>query len=367
LIAAGHEADGAYWIDDLTGQWCSTTYFDHMPWWLQRINDQRNQVDDRDNLSWEPLFPLSYYLYLPYQSSPTLFQYWISQFGKNKFRAYKETPMANSEVCRIGLEALEKEQLGKDEYPDFLILNFQAGGHLDETGALSAVEVQDIYFRLDQEIATLLKAVDQQVGLDQTLIYVIGAGSPSSTSFTFDKKRSDQGEFYPDRCLSLLNLYLMALYGEQKWVTGYANQQIYLDRALIDQKGINYTQFSATAAEFLSEFSGVQRVITARQLLADGDASFLHAYQNSYYPDRSGDLMLEIKPGWIIRHNGQAKDYQVRYDPYITNLIIYGYQIQPQIVDRPVFAKDLAVTLSKVIRTRAPNAAAGLPLPEIKP
>ena len=41
------------------------------------------------------------------------------------------------------------------------------------------------------------------------------------------------GEFYLNRCAALLNMYLMATYGEGKYVETYHNQQIYLNLATV--------------------------------------------------------------------------------------------------------------------------------------
>ena len=41
-------------------------------------------------------------------------------------------------------------------------------------------------------------------------------------------------EFYLNRCAALLNMYLMATYGEGKYVETHHNQQIYLNHKLLD-------------------------------------------------------------------------------------------------------------------------------------
>ncbi len=367
ILSGGHEADGVFWIDDLTGQWCTSTYYNYMPWWLQQINDQRSASGVIDQTSWKPIQPLNFYRLMPYQSNPTLFDYWLGKYGKDKFKAYKETPMVNEEVCRISLKTLEMERLGADDTPDYLVVNLTASGHIEKDRALSAVEVQDIYLRLDAEIGKLIDAVDRQVGLENALIYVVGSGVPAEPAIELSGNRSYHGNFYPDRCTSLLNLYLMAIYGEERWISTWHDQQIYLDRALIEKKGLDLDAFSQKAAAFLGEFSGVQRVITNRIISSGTYDNTLMSYRNGINPAHSGDFYLEIQPGWNVRHNGAGNDYQVRYDAQPSSLLVYGGSLKPTLVSAPVSVGDVVTTLSKIFRIRPPNACDGRVLQELAP
>ena len=366
IVSGGHDADGVYWIDENSGKWCSTTFYEDIPWWVQHVNDNRDIASIIDQTTWEPLYPLSFYQYMPYHSSPTLFHYWMSKFGNDKIRMYKETPMVNSEVCKLGIEAMGKERLGTDDIPDYLVLNLTASGNLGNSKTLSAVEIQDIYFRLDQEIGKIVDAVERQAGLENALIYIVGTGEPQTPAQETKKSYSYGGDFYPERCTSLLNLYLMAIYGNEKWVSAWNNQQIYLDRSLIEKKGINYDEISLKAAEFLGEFSGVRRVVRNRKLLAGEYDTALSQIRNGVYFERSGDFYIEIQPGWNIRNNDNERDLQVRYGTYKTTLAFFGSGIKPQKIVRPVSSEDIAPTLSKVFRIRPPNANEGSILQEME-
>lgn len=367
ILSAGHEADGVYWMDDESGKWCTSTYYNYMPMWLQQINDQRSMSGLIDQTSWTPLKPLDFYTLLPYESTPTLFEYWLGKYGKDKFKAFKETPMVNEEVCRVGLKVLEQEQLGLDDNPDYLVINFKASGHLDKDRPISTVEMQDIYLRLDAEIGRIIEAVDSQVGLDRVMIYVVGTGTPIEPAVELSGNRSYHGNFYTDRCISLLNLYLMAIYGEERWISTWHNQQIYLNRELIEKRDLDLDNFSQKAAAFLGEFSGVQRVISNRQLTSGTYDNTLISYRNGINSAHSGDFFLEIQPGWNIRHNSALPDYQVRYEAMPTSLLVLGNTLKPTTVTTPVSVGDIATTLSKVFRIRPPNACEGNVLWELLP
>ena len=68
------------------------------------------------------------------------------------------------------------------------------------------------------------------------------------------------GEFHLNRCATLLNMYLMATYGEGQYVEAYYDQQIYLNHKLLEDKQLNLTEIQEKSAEFLVQFSGVNKV-----------------------------------------------------------------------------------------------------------
>ncbi|MDD4922397.1 MAG: alkaline phosphatase family protein [Bacteroidales bacterium] len=365
IMLGGHTADGVFWIDENSGKWCTSTYYNYMPWWVQGLNDRRDMSQLVEQTSWQPLLPLSRYQYMPYKKSPTLFQYLLSKYGKDKFRMYKETPMVNAEVCKLAMETINKELLGRDEATDFLVLEMTASSGLEKARPMFALETQDIYFRLDKDISTLIANVDQQIGMENVLIYIVGSGVPTFPAVNISEEKTYGGDFYPERCTSLLNLYLMAIYGNEKWVSAWYDQQIFLNRKLIEEKGINYDDFSLKAAEFLTEFSGVQSVIRFKHFLFGEYNTALNEIANSVYPKHSGDLFLEIQSGWNIRDVANVKDHQVRSEAYSTPFIMYGANVAAQKIVRPVSSMDITTTLSKIFRIRPPNACKGQILPEL--
>jgi Type I phosphodiesterase / nucleotide pyrophosphatase len=365
IVLGGHAADGVFWLDDNSAKWCTSTYYNNMPWWVQNINERRDMSQAVEQASWQPLLPLNYYHYMPHQKSPSLFKYLLNKYGANRFRMFKETPMANAEVCKLAVEAIDKEQLGRDDITDYLVLEMSASSELEGSKTVSALEIQDIYFRLDQEIGTLLTTAEHQIGLENVLIYIVGAGKPAYPAIEISKTRPYGGDFYPERCTSLLNLYLMAIYGNEKWVTAYYNQQIFLNRKLIEEKFINYDEISLKAAEFLTEFSGVKGVIRYKQFLLGEFNTAFNENANAVYPKHSGDLFLEILGGWNIRNEANGNDHHIRSEAYSTPFLMYGANFKAEKIIHPVSCSDITATLSKVFRIRPPNACKGQILPEL--
>ena len=80
-------------------------------------------------------------------------------------------------------------------------------------------EIQDTYYQLDKDLEQLLDKIDKKVGLNNTLIVFTGSGYYKSEEEYPDGMQLTNGEFHPKRCVALLNMYLMAIYGQHtNWV-----------------------------------------------------------------------------------------------------------------------------------------------------
>ena len=61
ILQTGHLADVVMWIDDTTGKWSSSTYYNkQLPSWVNRKNEQ-NAIQNYMEMVWEPLYPINYY------------------------------------------------------------------------------------------------------------------------------------------------------------------------------------------------------------------------------------------------------------------------------------------------------------------
>ena len=175
------------------------------------------------------------------------------------------------------------------------------------------------------------------------------------------------GEFRPKRCVALLNMYLMALYGQQtNWVKGYYDHQIYLNRKAIEDAKLDLGTIQEKAAEFVQEFSGIQYVTTNKSLLTgdwnEGSAKFRYGTHHL----RRGDLIIELQPGWKVNlENPREKVKIIRNNAVITPLIFMGNGLKPQHVYREVKATEVAPSVTHILRIRAPNASQNLPLREL--
>lgn len=361
VLAAGHTGNGAFWLNENTGKWCSTTYYSEFPWWVSQYNERKSPDFRIRDMVWEPAHPINKYTFLPeWRDQP--FKYKFDSERRNKFRRLLTSPFINDEVNLLTEELLEKSTIAKDEIPDLLALTYYAGNYNHKSTQECAMEMQDTYVRLDRSIAALLDLIDRKVGLHNVVFCITSTGYADPEAPDLGLYRIPGGEFYLNRCATLLNMYLMATYGEGQYVETYHNQQIYLNHKLIENKQLNLAEIQDKSADFLIQFSGVNEAYSAHRLLLGPWSPQIELARNSFHRKRSGDLLIDVLPGWTIVEENATDNRVVRHANVPAPLIFLGGGVKPETIRVPVNITRVAPTLSSVMRIRAPNACTETPL-----
>lgn len=365
IFAAGHAGNAAFWLNQNTGKWSGTTYYGEFPFWANQYND-RNAVDFRiANITWEPVYPRGMYTFLP-DWRDLLFKYKFDDDRRNKFRRLITSPFVNDEVNALADEAISKGFLGADDITDMLALTYYAGNYAHKSVQECAMEIQDTYVRLDRSIASLLDMLDKKVGLANVLFFITSTGYTDSESPDSGTYKIPTGEFHLNRCAALLNMFLMATYGEGKYVETHYDQQIFLNHKLLEQKQLNLTEVQEKAADFLMQFSGVNEAYSAHRILLGSWTPEFYKIRNGYHRKRSGDLLIDVLPGWNIVDEKNSDNKVVRHAYVPTPLIFMGYSVKPVIIDTPITIEHIAPTLAHFMRIRAPNACTATPITNIR-
>lgn len=367
FASGGQGAKGAFWIEDSSGDWATTTFYTTK----QPVVEQHNRSGESlrksiSGKSWRPAIDVTKYNAFPYTKNIYNFQHFFGDGKKNKISHVKQSPFVNTEVRAIAEKMIVANSLGKRMNPDFVGLTFYAGNFENALDKNYSVEIQDIYYRLDKEIATLLDVLDRQIGLKNVLIFVSSTGYFDELEILPKGMKTSGGIFRPERTLSLLNMYLMALYGREQWIKKYYDEQIFFDRKLIEDKKIDLGEFQRVAAEFLVMSEGIHDVITSHQMLHGAYNQTVQYYRNGFFKDKSGDLFLELQPGWEVVEDNQTEDsYRVRNNAVASPVIFFGNNIKATKIDRTIKATEIAPTVCHRLRIRAPNAAKGEILSEL--
>ncbi|MDR0683028.1 MAG: alkaline phosphatase family protein [Dysgonamonadaceae bacterium] len=362
IISGGKYANGVFWLDDYNGKWATSTYYKEMPWYIDRHNTYEAIGNYPDRI-WTQSH--SHYIGFPYSTRTTPFSYNFSKNDKDRYLKIKQTSLINTEITNLANKFLESTNLGVDASPDLLAVTYYAGDYkLGPNPEEYSYEIQDIYYRLDKELEKLFDVIDRKVGIKRTLIVLTSTGYyDSAVSLSSEFKPTD--EFYPNRCTALLNMYLMAIYGQGDWVNTYYNHQIYLNKKLAEEKQIKWPELVQNAAEFVAQFSGVQDVTTAGQWMVD-DTGRSADFRRGMNVKLSGDIFIELQPGWKTANetNLLVKEYD-RKRAIMSPLFIFGSYIKKENIYRTIKATEIAPTLSYILRIRPPNACKDLPLPEL--
>jgi hypothetical protein len=360
ILSGGHAANAAFWIENYNGKWATSTCYNDIPWYVEQTNINQSVAEKIDTCRWKPALPA--YHAFPYTQHTTPFTHHF--YGKHKFLQFKTSPHVNTEITTLCEKFLQYSNYEKRSSPSMLSLTYYAGNYRETPDKEFSCEIQDTYYRLDKEIERLLALIDKYTGLNNTVLFIASTGHFHTPDIN-PNIIPPAGNFYPNRCVALLNIYLMSIYGQGDWVTGYYKNQIYLNRKQIDNKQIPIADIQRKAAEFAIQFSGIQDVSTLIETQYGNWNESVARFRNGIYAGIAGDIILELKPGWIlIDEKDPRQNTPVRNNTVIAPLIFFGQEIVPQRLFKTVKATQIAPTVTHILRIRPPNAATELPLAE---
>lgn len=361
IVMAGHAGNSALWINDVTGKWSTSTYYKEMPLPVQGRNHSKPLSVRLDTLTWRPLLAPEKYPDLPAYKKYYPFRYLFQHNDINRFRNYKTSGPVNTEITDIAGDYINGLQLGNHDAMDMLNLGYTLAPFIAAKDADHRIETMDSYLRLDKDLERLLKIIDDKVGLENTFVMLAGTPSAPGNKRDDEKWGIPNGEFIPKRAISLLNMYFVAKYGNEEWVAGYHDSQLFLNRKLIQERGLDLAAMRAEAADFLTRMSGVSGVWTIDDVIAGRAGNNAAALKRNTNVNFAGDLLLAITPGWEIVEIDpvSAKEIRstVRSGIMAAPVFLYSPVLKPSRIIEEIDARSIAPTVARLLRIRSPNAA----------
>lgn len=375
ILLSGQQSDGVYWLDDMTGAWVTSSFYTNaLPSWLQAFN-RKKFGDIYLTKEWTTRYPISQYTQTladdtPFEigiSNKKTFPYNLSKL-QNKFSPYtilKQTPFGNTFTKDIALELIEYERLGKGNYTDYITIAFTALGEIGNRFGSMSKEVQDCMIRLDFEIQFLLQYLEREIGKDNFLLIVSSNHGVQTPAPYLEQQNISTGIFRHVESMYILNKYLEVKYGEGTWVEYYFAQQIYLNRDLVSRKNLNLAEVQAEAADFLIQLAGVHTAVTAHAM---NTGNFFDEGKRkmalSYNQKRSGDIFIELLPGWSEQITDVVAQHISSYSE-VTHvpLFWYGWKVNPRSrISQSYYTTDIIPTLCDILGIPRPNMAYGTPI-----
>ena len=347
VLAGGHAADVVLWKNNMAGYWSSSSYYGLYPSWAADMNKELQGKAQK----WTPLFRTSEYNNFG-EKTPSSFSY--SFDGKKNVITYKTTACINDEINEMAFAFLENSEAGKDDVVDCLALTYYAGNYDGAPMSHRPIEVQDMYARLDRNLAALFDELDKRFGLENVVISLSSTGYVMENGDENSSYRLPSGTLYSERIQALLNVYLSAKFGKADYIEGVYGTQLFLDNKLIERMELDKMAVVSQAVEFLKSLDGVEDVFTIYRLggMLSPELQFA---KNGYNPVGSGDLWLRLMPGWRLVEDELLVSRQVYRSPVMFPIVIYGAGVEHSIEDKLIPANILATEMARILRVRRPN------------
>lgn len=369
VLPAGHLGDAAYWYEGETGNFISSSwYVSELPDWVQDFNKE-GLAKDFANSTWETLLPIDQYTEsnaddTPYEGTleneaAPVFPHDLGANRGDDYGIISSSPYGNTLIKEFAKTAIKNEGLGAGDATDFLGVSFSSTDYVGHRYGPHSIELQDTYLRLDRTIADLLDYLDKEIGKGNYLVFLTSDHGAVDVPQELIDKKLPGGYFDSDTAVEELSEYLKTEFGDEEWIEDYTNQQVYLDRDLVEKKGLSLRVMQDKAADFLLQFEGILSTNTAHNLQYNSYSSGQQKmYQNGFNYDRSGDVYIQLKSGWLDSDypTGTSHGSPYNYDTHVP-LIFYGWNVPEGETSRKTAIPQIAPTISNMLNIGLPSGS----------
>ncbi|MEO8796120.1 MAG: alkaline phosphatase PafA, partial [Daejeonella sp.] len=339
ILPAGHTANAAYWFDDLTGNWITSTYYmNALPDWVNKFNSEKI-AEKYLKQDWNTLFPINSYSQSfaddnTYEgkffgATASTFPVKTSGMMKNGFGAIRSTPYGNSITLDMAKSAIEHENLGKGSATDFLAVSFSSTDYIGHQFGPNSIEIEDTYLRLDRDLANFLNYLDTEVGKGNYTVFLTADHGAAHNPKLLQDKNIPAGFWPASELLKELNSQLAAKYKAEGLVIGFGNYQVNLNNLLITKNQLNKQDIINDCMTFLKDKPGVAYVVDMNRIQPASIPDNLRGrIENGFNAERSGSIQIILKPGWFNGYGltGTTHGTWNPYDAHIP-LVFMGWGI----------------------------------------
>lgn len=374
ILPGGHTANAAYWMDDSNGVFMSSShYMQSLPNWVQGFN-AKDLAKQYMSQGWNTLYPVNSYDQSTQDDNKyegkfagetsTSFPHKLSGLRASDI---KKTPFGNTIVFDFAKEAIMAEKLGQTESCDFLALSFSSPDYVGHMFGPNSIEIEDTYLRIDLEIASFLKYLDDKIGSkNYTIFLTADHGVAHNPQFLLDQKLP--GGFFSGSTLKTsLNQQLAKQFNTDSLIQDVGENFIWLNDKRLASSGLNRQLIIDEILRLVRLRDDIQYAVDMKNI----QTSFLpepikSMAVNGYVQNRSGDILLLLKPGWLDAYAKTGTTHGT-WNPYDTHipLVWYGWGVRTGQTIRHTQMTDIAATLASLLHIQMPNACVGQAIGEV--
>lgn len=385
ILMAGHLADGAYWMNE-QGKWVTSTYYrDDLPAYMRELNERaapRAYAQQTWNLLKSPEhywhgWPEQSRFEQPAAGMKADFPHIMPQADDpNLVRQVNTSPFGNHATLEAALQLIFEEQLGQDDVPDLLVINLSSNDYVGHAFGPHSLEVEDMTYRTDQQLAKFIDVVQQNLAGRPWLLF---ATSDHGVSPIPERAaaRGIPAQRYP---LGDLNTLQQALESHLRaalqvdsdapdLVAKLTDAEVYLSGDHVALAGPQRSLAQRMVGDWLIDHPAIHSVWTREQLReSEGQSDPLAlSVQRSFHARRSGDVLFVLRP-YLLQSGGGTThgspwDYDTHVPLFVLQLDGTGGSAGGRRVDQPVRPGQIAATVCHILDIPRPSACREPPLP----
>lgn len=374
IMPAGRMGDAAYWfVGGEEGRFVTSSWYrDSLPAWLEAFNAQRLPEKYLSG-TWDLLLPRErYHTPLPDDNiyevplerdvRPTL-PLDLGALRRNgaSLGLLNYTPWGNTIITDLALAAMAGENMGSDAVTDMLSVSYSSTDILGHKVGPRALELEDMYIRLDKELERLFKALDVRAGKGRYTVFLTADHAAADVPAYLRDQGGSAGYV---QIAPIRELVQEALKGSGVQLEMLVDGQVFLSGKAADVRAA-----ALDVAQALRHHALIAAAYSAEEALrAPAEDLSARAIRRGYMPQRSGDVIYLFRPGYFESYRnleaGTTHGSGWNYDTHVPVLFM-GRGVLPGEVLRRTSITDVAPTVSAIVGMALPNAADGTVVPEL--
>ena len=309
---------------------------------------------------------------LPGKTAPT-FPYNLKEMtgGVANYELFVETPFANTYLTDLAINSLKGECLGSDQQTDMLCISYSTPDIVGHSFGPYSIELEDVYIRLDLDLARLIKQLEETVGKDEFVLFLTADHAVVPVPQYLIDKKLPGGYVFLTEPMLVLKKEVSLKYGKDL-ILDQKNLNIYLNHPLMDSLKLDRNEVAEFIASKVAEWENVKVAFTANELLNTGtDNEWKDMVRKGYHARESGDVLFLLEPGYLpksvdsdLARKGTSHGSAFNYDTHVP-LIWYGKDIPKQEVFRRINITDISATLTHLLYLQRNGAMTGEPIIEL--
>lgn len=377
ILPAGHNPTGAFWFDDSSGDFITSSYYmNELPTWVKDFNAKK-VPSTLVAKGWNTLLPIEQYTESTSDNNP-----WEGLLGSAKTPTFpyenlaadyeikkdniRPTPFGNTLTLKFAEAAIDGYKMGRNADTDFLAINIASTDYAGHRFGPNSIEVEDVYLRLDRDLAAFFNMLDAKVGKGKYLVFLTADHGAAHAEGYMEANKMASG-FFGEEFEKTLNSKLKEKFGEDKMIWGIENYQVYLNHNLIKEKNLETDKIKEEVIKILKSDPTVLYVVDLDEV---AEASIPEPIKtriiNGYNWQRSGDIQVISHDGMLPPYSKTGTTHSVwnSYDSHIP-LVFMGTGVKKGQSNKPHFMTDIAPTLAQFLKIENPSGCIGNPIPEV--
>jgi hypothetical protein len=273
---------------------------------------------------------------------------------------WERSPFSDAYLGRLAADLVDRLRLGRGAGIDFVGVSFAGPDRVGHQFGPDSQEIQDLMLRLDRTLGTLFDRLDASVGRDHYVVALTADHGVTPIPAQLAARGLSAGTLQPSTIAERVESVLADGLGPGQhvaWLDGL-NLNLYFAPGVFDRL-LTSKPLLDRVLNAITGLRGV-RAVLRRDQLADGTASrdpLARAGALGFDAERSGDLIVVMKPGWSPAPQFAAVHWSTASpDDQRVPVLLMGTGVKAGRYDRAITPADIAPTLANIAGVSLPTA-----------